>query len=84
LINLEDNDPSTHRVIGCAIEVIARSAPACWSRPMSSEGVAHGDRLADQFQRPAPHRRGEAIPDPAFRAGIETPPSQSIHFVHTL
>src|SRR5213596_863454 len=34
------------------------------------EGVARGDRPADQFQRPAPHRRGEAI-SLAFRAGIQ-------------
>src|SRR5438094_8671089 len=35
------------------------------------EGVARGDRPADQFQRPAPHRRGEAISHLAFRAGIQ-------------
>src|SRR5438132_4326970 len=35
------------------------------------EGVARGDLPADQFQRPAPHRRGEAISHLAFRAGIQ-------------
>src|SRR5438445_13561015 len=35
------------------------------------DGVARGDRPADQFQRPAPHRRGEAISHLAFRAGIQ-------------
>src|SRR5205809_4796946 len=42
------------------------------------EGVARGDRPADQFQRPAPHRRGEAISHLAFRAGIQ----DSVFLVH--